>query len=888
LNGKRTYNWRWAAANYPIAGAALVLLTWLCLWLKLNLATTAFAYLILVVLASLGRDRGASFVLSLAAAGCLDYLFAPPTYSLWLESPSDAALVMAFLTAALISSTLLGRSRTRAEEAVGSRQTLEAAFNENQALKNQLRITIDTIPTLVWAARANGAAEFLNERWLEYTGLTDDQALDWGWLEAVHPDDVSSLTERWRAIIASGQPGEAEARLRRFDGEYRWFLFRALPLRDESGNAVKWYGTNTDIEDRRRAEERTRKAEQELRAAIDTIPAFVWTTLSDGANDFHNQRLLSYTRISPEQATGGGWTAMFHPDDVPGHLERWNAAVAGGTSFEFESRLRRFDGEYRWFLARAEPLRDESGNIVKWYGTNIDIDDRRQAERALRRSEAYLAEAQRLSRTGSFGWTPHSGEIHWSEESFRIFERDPAVKPTIEFVLERIHPDDRARMGQEIDEASRGEKDFDVIHRLLMPDGSVKYVHVLSHTVKDTAGNLEVIGALRDITATKRTEDALRENEQRFRDYAEIASDWLWETGPDHRLTDISRRLKAIGIDPARAIGKTRWEAAGVEDEPEKWRRHKATLDAHQPFRAFTYKIEREDGSAVYVSISGKPTFGAEGQFLGYRGVGTDITAAARAEHAERALHLARAELSHVTRVSTLGALTASITHEVNQPLGAIAAGGEASLLWLTRGTPNIAEARSSIEQIIRDAHRASAVIRRTRELYKKADPEKARLDINSIINDTVLLVQREAISSGVALQLELASGLPAVRGDRVQLQQVIINLVINGIEAMATVSEAPRKLVIRSGRHQGDQIIVAVQDFGTGIAPENTNKLFNSFFTTKPNGMGMGLSICRTIIEAHGGRLWASPNAGPGTTFQFTLAAEPGAAEPTKVRPDA
>ena len=269
-------------------------------------------------------------------------------------------------------------------------------MNKNQALKDQVQTTADTIPTLVWSARSDGSVKFFDRRWQEYTGLSFEQARGWGWLSSIHPDDVEAFSQTWRATISSGEPGEAEARLRRFDHEFRRFSFRVVPLRDEFGTIVQWFGTNTDIEERRRAEERTRQAENDMRAAIDAMPAIVWTTLPDGNNDFHNERLLTYTGLSPEQLKGEGWTAMFHPADVPGHLDAWSTAVAAGTSFEFELRLRCFDGQFRWFLARAEPLRDETGRIVKWYGTNVDIDDRKQAERALRRSEEYLAKAQRL------------------------------------------------------------------------------------------------------------------------------------------------------------------------------------------------------------------------------------------------------------------------------------------------------------------------------------------------------------------------------------------------------------------------------------------------------------------------------------------------------------
>jgi signal transduction histidine kinase len=428
-------------------------------------------------------------------------------------------------------------------------------------------------------------------------------------------------------------------------------------------------------------------------------------------------------------------------------LKQWQTSVLNGVPFATEARFRCFDGKYRWFLNRADPLRDKTGKVIKWYGTNFDIEELKQTETRLRRSEAYLTEAQRLSLTGSFGWIPSTGEIHWSEESFRIFQYDPSVKPTVKLALQRVHPDDHAFVREAIDEASRGETNFDLTHRLLMPDGSVKYVHVRSRAVRDADGNLEVVGAITDITAAKQAEEALRDNE---------------------------RRLLA-----------------------------------------------------------------------------------------------AQAELSHINRVATLGELTASITHEVSQPLGAIAANAAAARRWFVR---DVEEARSAIERIEHEAFRAAAIISRMRELYKKADLKKTRLDINDVINDAMLLVRQEIISSHVSLELELASGLPTVLGDRVQLQQVIINLVVNGIQAMAHTVDTPRELVIRSKRDGIDEVVVAVQDLGSGIDPEIEDKLFSPFLTTKPNGMGMGLSICRSIIEAHGGRVWASHNSGPGTTFHFKL----------------
>jgi C4-dicarboxylate-specific signal transduction histidine kinase len=243
-----------------------------------------------------------------------------------------------------------------------------------------------------------------------------------------------------------------------------------------------------------------------------------------------------------------------------------------------------------------------------------------------------------------------------------------------------------------------------------------------------------------------------------------------------------------------------------------------------------------------------------------------------RADHAEQALRKAQAELAHVTRVTMLGELTASIAHEVNQPLAAVVANAEASLRWLDRETPDLAAARRSVEWVINDGCRASEVIRRVRALANKADMEKVQLDINQVVKEAIALVQRELVRHRVLLRTELAPALPRIHGDRVQLQQVIINLLMNGIEAMEPVTDRPRELMVRSSQDETGQVLLSVTDRGVGISADNANRMFNAFFTTKSSGLGMGLSICRSIVEAHGGRMSASGNEGPGATFQFVL----------------
>jgi len=567
--------------------------------------------------------------------------------------------------------------------------------------------------------------------------------------DRIHPDDRRSNVESAARAIEEKMDFEVEFRIVLPDGWIKHIHSVGHPVVDSEGNTIELIGTHLDVTEQYLAKEALQKAfdeikksEDRLRLVIDTIPTLVWRARPDGVPDFLNQPALDYTGLSFDQAETG-WPRAFHPDDKKGMLVKWSTIRASGMPGELEARLRRFDGEYRWFLFRAVPLRNEQGNIVKWYGSSTDIEDRKRAEEELRRSEAKLVEAQRVSQTGSFVWNISTGERVGSKEFFRILGYDQPHSVTFEMVLQRAHPEDRAFVEQAIDRAARAGKDLDYEHRLLMPDGSVKHVHVVAHAVRSEAGQLEFIGAVVDVTATKQ---------------------------------------------------------------------------------------------------------------------------------AEEKLHKAQAELAHVTRVTTLGELTASIAHEVNQPLAAVVANAEACLRWLDRESPDLVAARRSVEWVINDSCRASEVIRRVRALAKKSDIEKVPLDVNDVVREAVVLVQRELSSQLISLRTELAPSLPMILGDRVQLQQVIINLVMNGIEAMQPITDRQRELVIRSDQDEMRRVHVSVTDCGVGISAEIANRLFNAFFTTKSSGMGMGLSICRSIVEAHEGRLSISPNEGPGTTVQFVL----------------
>src|SRR6267378_389881 len=380
------------------------------------------------------------------------------------------------------------------------------ADEASNVVEERLRLIIDTIPTIVWRKLPDGSADFLNRNFREYTGLSLEHGLGWGWMNAFHPDD--RLKEEWRAALAAGEPFEKEARLRRADGQYRWFLIRAVPLRDKQRNVARWYGTSTDIEDLKRAEDR-------VRLIINTMPMMAWMLRPDGVVDFVNQRSLDYAGLSLAEQIENP-TRTIHPEDLPRVMKKWLADMAAGESSEDEMRMRRADGQYRWFLVRTAPLRDEQGNLVKWYGVCIDIEDRKRAEEALRSTEseqrhiaaqlererARLVEAQEVAKMGSWEAELPSLNVIWSEQTHRIFETDPSrFHPTRAEFREFIHPEERAKVDAAL-VASLGKRSPSrVEYRIVMPDGRVKVLEERWQAFHDEEGKpIRVAGTCRDVT----------------------------------------------------------------------------------------------------------------------------------------------------------------------------------------------------------------------------------------------------------------------------------------------------------------------------------------------------------------------------------------------------
>lgn len=495
---------------------------------------------------------------------------------------------------------------------------------DHRETERRLEQLVNAVPGLIWSTDADGEMTFLSQPYLDYIGQDVDAALAGGWLDAVHPDDVEGLLCARASALAQGLAVEHEARLRRSDGSYRWMLFRANPSFDDTGALTAWVGVNIDIENRksvrdalRDSEGALRESERELQQIVASIPGLTWRADAQGAITYWSQSFIDYADATLEEIIGYGFLNYIHPEDRDRVMETWVRILQSGQPGESETRLRRADGQYRWFLWRVSPFFDGAGKLTQWFGINVDIENRKRAEEELRQSQN---------------------------------------------------------------------------------------------------------------------------------------------------------------------------------------------------------------------------------------------------------------ELAHVTRTTTMGELAVSIAHEVNQPLMAVVTNGGACLRWLNGDPPNIDMARQAVERIVRDGHRAGDIITSLRNLARKSAPRLDRLHLDQVIPVVLDLLQGEFTRHGVVAKAQVGDGI-AIQGDSTQLQQVVLNLVMNALEAMTGVEAdaGARRLTVRA-QARGGEAIVSVTDTGPGLGTDAPDRLFEAFFSTKAEGIGMGLSICRSIIEAHGGRIWAANNGAQGGVFSFTL----------------
>jgi PAS domain S-box-containing protein len=653
-------------AGYLLLGlVSLATVTGLYFWLDVPLVAAAFTYLFVLVLLSLVSSLSSLIVLSFVAVGCLSYFFAPPIYSFRVDSPQDIITISAFVITSFVVNFLVTRVRDANQRLEGTNKALrieqvkrkraEQAQRESEdkllqiietgpnllrsggaedrkaevqpGLMAQVQAILNVLPTYTWYAAPRGALTFVNTRTADYLGIPNDHPLRFGidigatwdeWIPLLHPDDQEKARKYWSNCMRTGEAGELSYRVRSGQGDYRWFLTRFEPLRASDGTLLLWVGATLDIEELMRAQEALRESERSARSAIDGIAGLVSILAPNGEVETVNRQVFEYFGQSLEELKNWEATDAIHPEDLPHVAEIFTRALACGIPFQHDQRLRRFDGEYRWFENRGVPVRDDAGRIVRWYVLMTDIEDRKRA----------LAQLEQM------------------------------------------------------------QSDF-----------------------------------------------------------------------------------------------------------------------------------------------------------------------------------------AHINRVSMMGELAASLSHEITQPIGSARNNARAAMNFLDRSPPDLSEVREALGCIVGDTDRAGDIVDRIRDHIKKTPPRKEHLDLNEAINEVIVLGRTAIIKNGVAVQIRLSEGLLPVHCDRVQLQQVVLNLILNAAEAMGSVEGQPRDLLISTEQHHAG-VLVAVRDSGPGIDPTLLERVFEAFYTTKSRGVGMGLSICRSIIDAHGGRLWAEANEPRGTIFQFTLPA--------------
>jgi PAS domain S-box-containing protein len=774
------------------------------------------------------------------------------------------------------------------------------------------KVLFEQTPEAVAVLTTDDRVVRINNEFTRMFGYEPNEAVNRRMNDLIVPESLAESSEAYTRLLKDGGRIEVETVRRRKDGSEVHVSLLAIPVTTSSGEQLFNYAIYRDITERKRAEERLSETEVRFQAMADTAPVMIWTVGTDGLCNYFSKPWLDFTGRTMEQEVGLGWMAGVHPDDVQRCFDGFLPAFHARKPFRMEYRLRRADGEYRWVIESGVPRYTSGGEFAGYIGSNIDITERKRAESLLAGEKRVLemvakgdSLAEILDSLCRFVEEQAGGTLAsillLDGNCLRHGAAPSLPKPYLEAIEGALIGPAAGSCGTAAYRAEQvivediltdplwaAHRDLALAHSLracwstpvLSSQGRViaTFAMYYREPKRPAPRELEIIEQITHLAGVaierKLAQDALRTSEAYLAEAQRLTHTGSWAR--DYATYKIlywsEETFRILGLDPRLGLPDDEYSMRIMhpQDRDRVIELRKKAMREKADF-ATDYRITMPDGTLKHLHVIGHPAFNENGEVHEYVGTLVDVTERNRAEEERERLRNLEADLAHINRVTTMGELAASIGHEIRQPIAAAQTNAQTCLRWLARDEPEIEEAREAVSRIIQDVTRASEIINRIRILFKKGEPQREGVDVNEVIHEMISLLRGEAGRHGISIRTELAEDLPGITADRVQLQQVFMNLMLNGIDAV-NERNAPGDLTINSRVDPDDQIVISVSDTGVGLSNESAEKCFDAFFTTKAQGTGMGLSISRSIIESHGGRLWATSNSDRGATFQFTL----------------
>ena len=733
-----------------------------------------------------------------------------------------------------------------------------------QTREREARELLNRVPAML-AIRGQGGIEFVSESFLDYVGLPTSEALGHKWLQVSHPDDRQRVSDLFTDSIRTGRSSEWLWRIADKNGNYRWFHTHADPFLEQDGSIRRWYSATTDVDDLLRSKEAIRDHRMQLDLLTEGVPGFLWKALPDGELTYLNHYCEEYLGITPEQVRKTGWLQLIHPDDRDEVTRRWNVLVGGGKWHEHVHRLISKDGQYRWFQSLIATVKDESGKVISLHGLMMDAHTMVSAEQTVNQEKKRLHRF--IDAMPAMIWRADpTGQIdQWNRTMIDTIGKPWEISESFD-LMSKIDSDQVSEVEERWHRSVKLGIPYEDTYRILENDGSYHWHLVRALPFRDDHQNINSwYGVHTDINALKEIERELQTREHQLLGIIETIPSMCWSASPAGEVVYINKRLREYSGLSVQEFLRLGWENFIHQSDFEETA--KAFFRSVQTGESFSaiHRLRRANGEYRWHHTRGEPLRDPDEEILQWYGLSVDIDEHKRAEDR---LRLTRAKLNRASRVATVAELSASIAHELNQPLMAVLANAQAAKRWLAGKPPNIEEAITSVERVIHDGRGADETMQHIRALFRRDPFEKKEASIFEILNEAIRLIQEDPTKRRVAVESEIAEELPKVSVDPIQVQEVLINLITNAMEAMEGSLRAPR-LIIRAMADQREMSIQVV-DNGPGVDdPEN---IFEPFISTKKKGMGIGLAVSRSIVEAHEGQLWAENNPDFGARFTLTL----------------